>query len=198
MLNYYCLTVIGSNQNIDHFIGRISNYQHNSLLLPGVTIFTFETVYEIDFIEKFMEGMNFILSKMNDLNHFTANVLDPRIHDELFGDYTNKKIEEARDTYHNLPTEDSSIDSDEYVNFEEIDDNAKQLEEWMKELKENEWDYDHTSSTWHRKDLNHSNRGKNKEVLLTVDEILDKISAYGINKLTNYEKKILDDNAKKQ
>ena len=186
MLNYYCLTIIGNVSGVDEFLGRISNNKQNSLILHGLTIFTFETLYDIQFIEASMIGKNFLLSKMNDLSSFTAQITDITAHNHLFGDYMEQKIKDEMDKFKEELKKDLENEGD-YTDFEESqsEEDGDELKKWMKDL------HLDNANPFHKKNV--VNERINKvEIKLTLDEILDKITRCGYTNLSLEEKGLLD------
>lgn len=193
MLNYYCLTIIGNASGVDEFLGRISNNKQNSLLLNGLTIFTFETLYDISFIEKFIADKNFLLSKMNDLTGFTAMLTDVNAHTHLFGDYMEQKIKDEMDKFKDELKKDVE-DEQNYVDFEmsqSEDENYEEIKEWMQDLRNRDWEFDTQTNSWHRKNVTRPEKADVK-CNLTLDELLDKIGKVGYINLTSDEQKLLD------
>lgn len=175
MKKYYCLIIVGKVEGIENTLTNVidGTFMHKNL--GKIFISTFESKFSIWEIEEILhkDKRSYFLTKM-DGHNFTATVQDIDIQNDLFLDYVNKMT--------NFNQESNS----EPMNIEFIDpnNNDNELHDFLNSFKDNL--------------KKRGSKRVKKEVLIipTLDEILDKISSDGYEKLTDFEKECLENYSK--
>lgn len=184
MKNYYCIIVLGDNTETKTLIDKITHGVHNHLDLKKVWISTFESDLDIFKIEAIMVkyNKNFFLSKM-DSQAFSAGIQDEKLHNSLFKDFIEKMKKENDDIANQII--ENQIKSYDFPPIDPV---------WGEDMTDNIDRAKKFRESMERNMKNNKNLRKKVievEVSYTLDELLDKISSVGYDKLSETEKKQL-------
>jgi len=177
MKKYYCIIVIGDNSNTETILNKVINGKFHNLNLNKIFVSTFESDNSIWEIEEILHKnkKSFFLTKM-DGDNFTATIQDAKIQNDLFMDYVQKMIKFNNDQINIDEHQEFDIPLPEDLpppDFFNYESETFNIENELNEIKKK------------------FSKRKPVEVELSLDELLDKISAVGYDKLSDFDKNTL-------
>ena len=192
MKNYYCLIVIGEIGGLEETVSKVVEGKSFFINLGKISISTFESNFSIWEIEQILmdDKRSYFLTKMEATN-FTATVQDAKLQNDLFLDFVLKMTKISDESTSKTDTPKFDIDNMNFsVDIEPID--FDKIKKFIDEHKNNNFDF-----SPHPRFTKKNKKKKTNTEPPTLDEILDKISKVGYEKLTKFEKECLNNYSKK-
>lgn len=175
MKNYYCLVSLGDHTNTANILTNVINGKFHHINLNKVFISTFESDYELQEIENLLIEfkLTFFLTKMTPTN-FTAFFQNPTIQSDLFSDYIDKitkfsnDITDLTDKINKTGNNWAYFDiNSDYFYFGSKDGDKREINDMFDDM---------------------IDKRKTKEIIPSLDELLEKINLVGLENLTEREK----------